>query len=342
MTERDLTRNEALEPRIAEDLRALREASARDLPPLPSGAATSRTRPRPGRHWKELFVSTIHSPARRWLATGIAVAVLALAGLVIPISYDRVTGHDVAIEVSNLSPDQIPAIVGGLEAALGAGAVKVTAADAGEGPVVTFATSVPASRGVDAGAVASTFARELESRGFRAAATATPVRERVSSNVYAYARDVVVRVETSGKTAAQIEAEIRQRLAAEGLSGTQVSVTDEAGGMRKVRIEQHAVAGDGQAPPPPENLKLELTKDGRTVAADPNGISVEVKRLKGPTGTSLALGVTTGGRTVPVEIANVDGMSDAALGAAVRAELAKQGLDLKVTVENGSFQIERP
>jgi hypothetical protein len=295
-----------------------------------------------GPNWKEYWMETVHSTrSRPWLATAAAVVLIAIAGLLVPISYERTTGHDVSLAVTNVAPDQMKGIATELKSAIGVEHVMVNAEATESGTTLTFEASVPASNGVDAGAVASAFANGLKARGFGAVANTTPVREKVSGNVYAYARDRVIRVETSGKTAAQIEAEIRDKIAAAGLTGTTVSVKDE-GNKRTVKVEaQHFSDKPGEAEP--ENLTLELTKDGQPVRESmTDGVSVQVKRLKSPSGETMHLDVSTNGQTAGVDIPNANTMSDAALADAIKSELAKKGMNVKVTVTAGQIQIEKP
>jgi hypothetical protein len=341
MKERERS-HEILEPRIADDFAALREDTAQNIPGLPRTVANLTTRPLRGHGWKEQMMSMVQTTrSKPWLVTGLGIATVALALLVIPVSYERVTGHQVSLSLSGASPDQMPEIAKHLKSALGVEHVMVKAEAASGAEAFTFEASVPRTKSVDPDAVVQAFARELNARGFHAEAASTPIRERVSTNVYAYAADQVIRVETSGKSAAQIETEIRQQLADAGITNTNVSVTDMAPGKREVKVMAHHEATTPGATEPP-NLRLELTKDGQPVTGSAEGVMVEIKKLRSASGETLQLDVSAGGRSAKVEIPNSNTMSDAALAETIRAELAKQGLgDLQVTVSGGHIQIEK-
>jgi len=287
-------------------------------------------------------MSTLHESKGRWLVSGLAAAAIAIAVLVIPISYQRTTGHEVSIAVTNAGEGQLRSIAGELKQALGVEHVMVKANADPSATTYTFEASVPTSQRVDAAAVANAFAKELTARGFGATATTTPIREQVSGNVYAYARDHVIRVETSGKSAAQIEAEIRQQLADAGLTQTQVSVTDIGDHERKVTVQaQHFSDKPGETEP--ENVRLELTKDGQPLMPGTgDGVSVQVKKMRTPDGLSLHLDVQSGTQQAAVDVAHADQMSDAALADAIKAQLAQKGItNVKVTVNGGEIQVER-
>ena len=151
--------------------------------------------------------------------------------------------------------------------------------------------------------------------------------------VYALARDLVIRVETDGKTAAAIEAEIRQRLAEQGLSNTTVSVTDQ-GDKREVKV----TTLNDQPGTETGDVQLELTKNGAPVDAS-NGISVEMKRLRSNEGETLKMQVSDHGRSVSVEVPHADTMSDAALQSAIESQLRNAGLDLIVEVRGGKVTV---
>jgi citrate lyase gamma subunit len=96
---------------------------------------------------------------------------------------------------------------------------------------VTLSARVPgrSSRAVEA--AARSFAQVLTEQGVAARESVRPVRERVSTNLFAYAADQVreIRVNRQGKSSEQVAEEIRQQLEAAGLRNASVEVTDEAG-----------------------------------------------------------------------------------------------------------------
>lgn len=320
-----------------EDLQALREVTSRSIPALDDGMATLRTRRPAAPPWKERLMPVTDSIRRRpWLATaGVATAAVLVLS-VVPVSYTRTVGHDVSVKLANVNDVASAAgIAAELKSMLKAGSVAVKAAEDGAGTTVTFEAFVPASAGVNAGARAQAVAKELTARGFAATAATAPRRERVSGSVYAFARDLVIRVEMEGKTAPQIEAEIRDQLAAAGVTNTVVSVKDE-GDRREVmiRAEEHVPPG---GEPQHRNVNVQLTKNGQPAGED--GARVELRKLKGADGVTLQLTVTADGRTTNLEVQRADTMSDADLAARIRAALQNAGLDLDVEVENGQPRI---
>jgi hypothetical protein len=337
MTDSRRTPPPALDPhevRVSHDLQALRDSRERDLPSLAQSVANARSRrPAQGLHWRDLFMAS----NRPLLAAGLTVTLL-VAAVFIPVSYPRTTGHQVALTLTGLSnPEQARPIAVQLKAALHADHVALKAQSTNGSTDYTLEAPVPSSAHVDAAAIASAFAQQLNARGYHAAASTTPIIEMVSGNVYAYARDLVVNVETSGKTAAQIQAEIQQQLAAGGIPDATVSVTDE-GKQRKVTMEVKRTA-DGNTAPEVPNVTLNLTKDGKP-AGPANAMSIQERRMRSAAGTSVEFIVVDSGRTVTFTIDGVDKMSDAALQSAVTAKLLAAGITAKVTVVGGKVTIE--
>ncbi|HEY3214981.1 MAG TPA: hypothetical protein VGK93_00675 [Candidatus Eisenbacteria bacterium] len=331
-----------LPPEIARDLEAFRGTTARDVPELMRSVSSIRhRRPRVGAPWKEQWMNTTQAVSRRpWLAMAALVGLVVAAVLVVPISYERVVGHEVALSLAGAQSGQVAAIAKKFKAALGSPAVRVRAENLGGASSYTLETRVPSRPGVDAPAVARAFAKGLTQRGFSASVNAMPVKERRSGNVYAYARDIVIQVSTDGKSAAEIEAEIERQLAEAGIPNAQVTVTDEGENRRKVMVEAHRSPDGADTGSEPGGLKLELTKDGQPISNA--GCSVAVKKLKGPTGTAMVIEVNDRGRETQLEIPNVDGMSDAQISAAIESQLRAAGFDLKVTVSDGRIDVERP
>lgn len=322
-------------PDLSNDLNALREAAARDLAPLSQHVTTIRSR-RPGvaPARRIRFMSPIEITKRRpWFAAAVAAVVLVVGLTVIPISYERTTGTRVTLTLAGMSDAQLAALAGQLKAQLHADHVAATTSSGSEYQLEAF---VPAAAGIDAALIAQAFAKNLSDRGYHASAVTAPVRERVSGSVYAYAKDLVIRVSTDGKTAAQIEAEVRQKLADAGITDAQVSVTDEAGG-RKVQLSVKRTA-DGKPAESESNLSLELTKDGKP-ASGPQ-IRVEVRKTRGADGLTTHLNVTQDAKSASIDLPHSDTMTDAALAAAIESRLKAAGIQATVTVHGGEIQVE--
>jgi hypothetical protein len=303
--------------RYTSDLLELRESSARHLPDLEQGVAAARAR--------RLRAS------RLWRMSSLIGATATIGLLLVPISYNGLVGYDVVLQVSGAADSslvktvsrEIQAVLGAREVALGHGP-----ADA-----LRFAVSVPARAGVDVERRAQALAQALERQGHLARATVTPRRERVSGTLYAFARDHVIRVRGEGRTALQLEAEIRRRLAEDGLTGAQVSVVDEPG-QRRIQVETPR-DGSGDAG------TLGIGLSGATGGAAAPGTRIEVTRTTNPgEGVILHVHVTSPGRSASIQVPHSDAMSPATLAREVESRLKAAGLDARATVAGGSLQIE--
>jgi citrate lyase gamma subunit len=322
---------------VSHDLRALRDVTARDLPQLSQTVSEIRSR-LAAPTWRERLMSSSRPiTSRPWLASGLVAAAIVIAMLVIPISYLRTTGHQVSLRVSgSADATQLHAIASELKSQLHAEGVRVRLEEQNGAPTATFEAMVPIGNRVDAAAVANAFATGLTERGLKSSAETTPVRERVSGSVYAYAKDLVIQVSTDGKSSAQIEAEIRQRLADAGIRDAQVSVTDEGANARKVTLNVKRTSDDHS--PAPSDISLQLTKNGQPLGV--NGPSVRIERMRSPAGESLHLVVSNAGKSTTFDVPNADKMSDAQLQSTIESKLREAGLDLQVTVTNGNVEVK--
>jgi len=323
------------ESEIARDLGTLARESHHEIPTLDESLDTARRRLCAAPRWKEMLMSVTTASSRRpWLAAA-AVALVVLAVAFFPVSWERTVGHDVALTLTNVHDTSHAAdLAREMKSVLGDQPVSVRAMAVNDATTLTFATYVPAGSGVDAATRSRALAAGLRARGYDAQATATPRREHVAGPMYAMATDLVIRVETDGKTAAQIESEVRQRLAEAGLTNTSVSVTDQGTG-REVKITQTSNQ-PGQVMTP---VQLQLTKDGAPM--DPaKGISIQMKRTRTNAGETLNMQVTAQGRTANVSVDHVDTIGDAAIQAAIVSQLNAQGLNLDVTVAGGQVSVK--
>lgn len=274
---------------------------------------------------------------RPWLATALGAGAIAIVLLAVPVSYTKTTGHEVLLRVDGaaLAPAEISAIARELAAAVHGGPVRVEDRNG----TLTWSSSVPVSALGEPGPVAWALAKQLTAKGYAASAASRAIRERVSGSVYAFARDRMITVETAGKSAAQIESEIRQRLAEAGIPDANVSVTDE-GGQRKVevRMERHSdqpVAGDEEP-----GIGLQLTRNGAPVGAA-EGFQVKVMHRKSAAGVSLVVEVQSGDRTAQAEIPNFQTLGDAGVAAEIERQLAASGVQARVTVHGDRIEIEK-
>jgi hypothetical protein len=313
------------------DLSALRDLSDRDLPGLETSLRAARRRAA-GENREGFAMALRMLKARPALTTVLAAFVVAAALLVIPISYERTVGYDVALSLDggNVAQDQIQEIARGFQETLGARTARVTRAmDNGH---LSYRVEALTSRDVRAAAAA--FARGLRNLGYTATVSATPRREAVSTNVYAYAMSRVIEISTDGKSAAQLESEIRSRLAAAGVTQATVSVTDGSQGTQvKIRAE-HVNPSAGQEVP-----ELVLTKNGKPID-DSN--SVRVMEKKDASGTlAMSVVVRVDGKSTTVEIPNPGALTDAALAARIQSQLLTAGMDAIVTVHGDQISVEK-
>ncbi len=337
MTRRTRIPDDRIAQEIERDAAAYREATSRGLPELSAVARAARTRATAS---KEGFVMAL---ARRhpFLAPAAMTVAVLFVVLLLPISFDRTVGHDVSMRLTGGSLDarRIGAIAEELKAQLGADAVQVTADVRDGAETFDFAASVPAKGGASAKGVVAAFERMLEAQGVRVAAAVTPRVEKVSGTVAAYAADRVIRIETEGKSAAQIESELRAAFEAAGMTGVQVSVTDEGPGKHRIEVkaEKDANSGDPEGAEPPRII----VGDGS--AGDGKHVTIQVRKLKDDTGAlTMKLDIGANGRETEVTVPNPDALSDGALEAEIESQLARAGVDLDVTVTGGKIDVETP
>lgn len=326
------------------DLRALGRETARDLPPLDAFVRAAATRPRAAERRLPSPLELLHG--RPWIPTGLAGAIVAVALLVVPLSYERTTGHTVRLALSGGAIDagRAEAIARQMQRLLHAGGVSLRIDRVDGTATYTLAATVPNAAGVNVTATATAFCAELGRIGYRAAAIVAPVKERVSGSVYAYARDRVIAVSIDGKSAAQLETEIRQALTDAGVPSPKVSVSrSDVDGKHEIdftvdALKTGAHPNEHGAQEAPEVLpKLVLEHDGAAIGGD--GFSVREELRRNADGTTLVLHIQDGAKTADVSIPHSDAMGDVELDARVRSQLRAAGIAAKVTVTNGRVQI---
>lgn len=329
------------------DLEALQRLTARDIPELEITLQAIRRReaesaPLPWNS-RRFFMALVASVRTRpVLATALVVAVVVLAGMIAPVSYDRVVGQDVALAVSGkeMTSQDVAAVAKGLKTALGAGQVMAEAVSDGAQPRVVFHATLPRRSSADVQRSATEFARTLAAAGRSASVQVTPRRERVRYPAVAYALDQMIRISVDGKVASQLEAEIRAALAQAGVHDAQVSVTDRPGGGREVKMTVERTQKGGAPPAEPEPVpQIVLTKNGAPITPG-EGLSVKIQKKIIDGATTLALEVVSKGRTARFEVPNSDRLSDTALSQVVSEHLKQAGIDARVTVAGGRISID--
>lgn len=328
-----------LNRRIDRDLKALATRSAEDPLPL-AQTLHSLSGSRPERRWEERVMAwTGFWKTRPRLVTTAAVALVAAALLMVPVSYTKVVGHEVTLNLSgsNVSREVVGTLAGQFKEALHADAMQVAATLEDGVRGYTFTARAP---GRNAPAVAEAFAHNLAGKGYTAEAGSTPIKERVSGNVYAMAYDNVVRVSVDGKSAAELESEIADALAAAGVPNAQVSVTlggDDDSRTMKVEVTADAEGGPEAAGSEPQ---LVLTSNGGDLGGEARECSVRMMKTESTDGSAqLQVDVTRDGTVYTATVENAEALSDADLAAAVHEQLAAQGVDLSVSAQDGRVQV---
>ena len=317
---------------IDHDLDALRSVTSQHPPGLTTSLRAAQRRAT-GAHG-EGFTMAIRSLSRRpALATVLGVVVAAVGLLAIPVSFERTVGYDVALTLggANVAQSQVAEIARELSETLGGQGARVEATM--EDGRMTYVLETSAKG--DVRGAAGAFAKQLTALGYTAAVTTRPRKETVSGNMYAYAMSRVLQISTDGKSAAQIEAEIRDGLVSAGVTGAQVSVTDLGGDKRQIRLEAKHT---GQ--PVPDFPELVLTRDGKPV--EDAGCAVKVmKSMDGSGRLALTVTATVDGRATTVELPNAETMSDAAIAAAIESRLLAAGIDVVVKVAGDEITVEK-
>lgn len=181
--------------------------------------------------------------ARPWLAPAFgAVAVLAM--LLVPFSYQKTVAYDVSFHLDGSSAQLASGLSNALQESFGATSINSNRDSDGS---LTLTARVPLEAAKGVAARADAFATVLSADGQPVTTTVEPVRETVSGNLFAMTRDQTVKVDitATGRTPAEIEADVRRQLEAAGVTGANVMVSKD-GDKTTIQIFQ-AHEGDGQA-----------------------------------------------------------------------------------------------
>jgi hypothetical protein len=300
----------AAEETLRGDLQALRTASADNLPTLESTARllhASRAGHNPGGLPMNMFR---RFQARPWPATAAFAAVVAVALLFVPISYQKTVGQDVALTlaVPGLDPNQVQTIATEFQTALHATEVAIAQGTDG-GPVLT--ARVPSRSGTTVALAAQAFAAGLTDRGLPSRAQVTPRVELALGSAYAYAWDNVVNIQVTsdGKTPAEIEAEIRDQLEAAGIDAAWVKYEKEGDRASVTMMMNKTGACEGSEGCCPD---VNIAIDGREPGDDGSG-----------------------GPRCKIRVNRTVDTTDADVIADIERQLHEQGIDADVTMENG-------
>lgn len=324
------------EEAITLDRAAFARQTEKDLPHLVDVARAVRQRP--STPWETLVMKQfrLHPFAMPALLTLAVCAAL----LLLPFSFDRTVGHEVSLTLTGVAPDpaRFQALATEMKSQLGAESVEIRAENENGAIVCTFAAYVPGKSAAAVSGILGAFEKTLEEKGLQVATTSTPRVERVSSTMAAYAADQVIHIQSEGKTAAQLESEIRNSLAAAGFDHVDVSVTDRPEGGREVRIEANRESDDPNAMI--EGDGPEIVIDGAHGTAEQARIAIRNVRETPGGPMTLKADVSAHGNTAVVTVEGSDTMSDAALEAEIERQLSAAGVDMDVTVTNGKIEVK--
>jgi len=295
---------------LAADIEALRSDSARDLPQLNT---TLRACARPRRFREAGLIMTMRNPTTRrwWLATGGAVA-LALGTLFVPLSYQRTIGQEVTLTLADAGSggQDVERVASLLEAALRPQGTAVT-----QGPPASVRVRVPVRSAVEVHGMAAAVAKTLAREGISARAEISPWTERVSGNVYAVtaSRILDLRIPVEGRTAAEIEQDIRTQLQGAGFSAPEVQVVRD-GTRTEIDIKAAGAGAGGEE----QQVRVELKTEGSGLETEGSG-EVNLQMLPQ---------------------VDTQGKSDAEIKAEVERQLRERGLEGTVTVDSGQVRVE--
>jgi hypothetical protein len=296
---------------VAEDLAALRSVSSRDLPPWSDiERAPARTAvAAPG----GILMSALRRlKSHPWLSTGLVAAAAAVALLFIPISYQRVTGSNLELAVSgDPGSGEIRRIAGEVREIFQPASIRVAASDAD----VRLSVEVGDRSWKQVARLAQAYVKGLAARGIAAEARVAPRLETAHGSVYAAAANIIeIRIQSEGKSDAEIAAEIQSQMAAAGVPDAEVEVHTD-GDRRQIGVMIRRERGPDDPPEPEgECANFRISVDGQE-PNDPDEKRVEVRLHRTPE------------------------MTDEDLIAEARRQLDEQGVDADVTIENGRIKI---
>jgi type IV pilus biogenesis protein CpaD/CtpE len=271
------------------------------------------------------------------------IAVLVIALLAVPIPYNKTVGHDITLKIDGAGIDQshVMAIAKELKSQLEADQVQIGILAENGGRSYELRANVPTGTGINPKQVVDAFASNLEELGHSVATEVSPIVERTSTTLYAYAQGQVIEISMDGKSSAEIEEEIRQALFTAGVTMAQVSVdvTENPDGTEEVRIEVEAECADSN--PCDEHPTIRLTKEGAALDGDFQDVAVRIKKLAADDGTTtLVAEIVRDGQPVEVEVADADNMSDMELASALENALAQEGVSAQVDIVDGKIEIK--
>lgn len=244
--------------------------------------------------------------ARPWLAPAFgAVAVFAM--LLVPFSYQKTVAYDVSFHLDGSSAQLAPGLSSAIQKSFGATSINANA-DGNGG--LTLVARIPSELASGVAARAEVFASALGGPGQTVTTKVEPIQETVSGNLFAMTRDQVVRVDitATGRTPEEIKADVRSQLEAAGVTGADVTVSQDE---KQTTIQIMNAHEGGAAHASGDGGNFEFTVDGKT--PDPASMA--------------SIRIENDGRK----------LSDAELKRSVEDQLRAQGHPAEAVVQDGKI-----
>lgn len=314
----------SFERRLTGDLEALRQTTRHGLPDptrtqrelraalarSTQGAAYREPGPGQGPEPGGLLMTVLRTVSSRpRFVTALFGCALTAGILLVPVSYERTVGQIVTLHVAAdaLPPGGGRQLAQQARQALHAQSVQLRQAQGAPGahPELTLVATLPTRSDAQAEQLAHAFVDKLRSAHVTATAEVKAKTVRTSGRVYAMALDklISIRVETTGKSDAEVATEIRNQLETGGVHGAAVS------------FERH---GDEA------QMQIDADVDGR-----------QLKVMRQTKGGPSELQIDIGG----IDDTREPGMTDDQLRDKITRQLVARGLDPTVTVTGDRIEV---
>lgn len=302
----------SFERRLASDRDALRQATAQGLPDLARTARELRlTGQSTGQFSNGGMVMTMlqNLKSRPRFVTALFGGALCAGVLLLPVSYERTVGQTVTLHVAagSLAPGGEAMLARRARKELRAQSVQLRQkmGSPGDQPELTLVATLPVRSAGQAQALANGLVEALGKEHVAATAEVSARTVLTSGRVYAMALDklISIRVDTAGKSDAEVTTEIKNQLESGGIHGADVS------------FERHGDEAQMQ------------------IAADVDGRQLQVMRQQ--KGGPSQIDVDIGG----IDDTRDPGMTDDQLRDKIVRQLQARGLDATVTVSGDRIEI---
>lgn len=302
----------SFERRLASDREALRQATAQGLPDLAKTARGLRLASQSHGTFSNggtLMTMLQNLRSRPRFVTALVGGALCAGVLLLPVSYERTVGQTVTLHVAagSLGPGGAAMLARRARKELHAQSVQLRQkmGPGSEQPELMLIATLPVRSAAQAQALASGLVEALGKEHVTATAEVSARTMLTSGRVYAMALDklISIRVDTAGKSDAEVTTEIKSQLESSGIHGADVT------------FERHGDEAQMQ------------------IAADVDGRQVQVMRQT--KGGPSQIDVDIGG----IDDTRDPGMTDDQLRDKIVRQLQARGLDPTVTVTGDHIEI---